>query len=72
MKALLWLVLAAGLATNVFFSLTDDGAVKIAVNITTGVLVLAAIAGLVMLRTRSRRSWRHAPDRNRRGPSTSA
>lgn len=54
MKALLWIVLVAGLATNVFFSLIEDGALKIAANVTTGVLVLAAIAGLVMLRHRSR------------------
>ncbi|WP_192809708.1 hypothetical protein [Actinomadura rudentiformis] len=54
MKALLWIVLVAGLATNAFFSLTDDGALKIAVNVTTGLLALSAIAGLVMLRKRSR------------------
>ncbi|GAA2620956.1 hypothetical protein SMC26_17120 [Actinomadura fulvescens] len=54
MKALLWLVLAAGIAVNAFVSLTGGGAVETTVNVATGVVVIAAIAGLVMVRGRSR------------------
>lgn len=51
MKSLLWLVLSAALAANVFLSVAvEEGGLQIALSVTAGVIALASGAGLWVLR----------------------
>ncbi|MEU9622850.1 MULTISPECIES: hypothetical protein [unclassified Streptomyces] len=56
MKALLWTVLCAALAANVFLNvLVGDNALNIALSIVSGVVVLASGVGLWMQHRTSQR-----------------
>lgn len=51
MKSLLWLVLSAALAANVFLSVAvEEGGLQIALSVVAGVIALASGAGLWALR----------------------
>lgn len=50
MKAALWLVLALGTIVNAFGGMLFDGALEIAVSVTTGIAVIGSITALVLTR----------------------
>lgn len=54
MKALLWILIVVFSAINVATSFAFDGGKQVAISVSTGVVVLASVAGLIMMRVKQR------------------